>query len=426
MRIWLITVGEPLPTDKANNRLLRTGILANLLCKKGHVVVWWSSTFNHTLKKQRYNSDSLIDVTNRFKIYLLHSISYQKNISIRRIVNHYGVARKFRRLAETEPRPDVIVCSLPTVELCSVATEYGKKNCVPVVIDIRDLWPDIFFEILPSWAQCLGRYFIYPMVKNVRYACANATAITGITGAYVDWGVKYAGRERSIFDKDFPLGYSESAPGDDDILRSKIFWERYGISRKSDEFIACFFGTMGRQFEIETVIQAARILKRQKRDFRFVLCGSGDNLAYYKNLARDCDSIVFPGWVEAGEIWSLMRYSSVGLAPYLSIDNFMKNLPNKPVEYFSAGLPVVSSLKGLLEEVLEAHKCGVTYENGNVEDLTSALINLYDNRDLLKKMSENAYALFKEKYVAEKVYGDMIDYLESIKVRGDVNNDGFS
>ena len=43
MRIWLITVGEPLPTDGAE-RLLRAGILADMLSAKGHDVVFWTST----------------------------------------------------------------------------------------------------------------------------------------------------------------------------------------------------------------------------------------------------------------------------------------------------------------------------------------------------------------------------------------------
>ena len=30
MRVWLIAIGEPLPTDGENVRLLRTGILANM------------------------------------------------------------------------------------------------------------------------------------------------------------------------------------------------------------------------------------------------------------------------------------------------------------------------------------------------------------------------------------------------------------
>ena len=38
MRVWLVTIGEPLPIDGTNERLCRTGILANMLVKRGHKV----------------------------------------------------------------------------------------------------------------------------------------------------------------------------------------------------------------------------------------------------------------------------------------------------------------------------------------------------------------------------------------------------
>jgi len=163
-----------------------------------------------------------------------------------------------------------------------------------------------------------------------------------------------------------------------------------------------------------TIIEAARKLKKQNRSFRFILCGSGDNFAYYKNLAIDCDNVIFPGWVGAADIWTLMRIASVGLAPYLSIQNFTMNLPNKPLEYLSAGLPIVSSLNGVLRDLLLNYDCGVTYANGNSDDLVSTLVNLYDHPELIRKMSENAYALYKEKFIAEKVYNNMISHLELV------------
>jgi hypothetical protein len=51
MRVWLITVGgEPLPIDGTNERLRRTGILANTIIKRKHKIIWWTSTFDHVIK----------------------------------------------------------------------------------------------------------------------------------------------------------------------------------------------------------------------------------------------------------------------------------------------------------------------------------------------------------------------------------------
>lgn len=414
MYIWLITIGEPLPTDDTKSRLLRTGILSNLLVKKSHKVVWWTSTFDHTKKKHRFSKDTSIDISENFQIKLLHSVGYKKNISLTRIIDHYGLFYKFKQLSKSELQPDIILCSLPTIELSLAATEYGIKNNIPVILDVRDLWPDIFVELVPKWGQGLAKLLLMPMFNTVRSACAKATAISGNTSAFVDWGVNYAGREHSKLDRDFPVGYSEVRPSEEEIVAAKQFWKNHGIHEDSKEFVCCFFGTLSHQFDITTIITAAQKLEEQGRLFRFVLCGSGEKLDYYKSLANTCNNIIFPGWLGKSEIWTLMRMSSVGLAPYINIQNFTSNLPNKPLEYLSAGLPIISSLKGILENLLSTYSCGLTYENSNVDNLVSVLIDLQNNPERLKEISKNAKALYESKFVAEKVYSDMIIYLESI------------
>jgi glycosyltransferase involved in cell wall biosynthesis len=413
MLIWLITVGEPLPTDDTNDRLHRVGLLANYLIERGHQVVWWTSTFNHSRKKHRFNSDTFIKLHNNYRINLLYSIGYKNNVSIHRIMNHYSIANKFLRLAKLEKNPDIILCSLPTLELSLAATQYGGKKGVPVVLDIRDLWPDCFLDLVPGWGKKFARLLLYPWFKKVRFACSNAMAIIGITPAFVDWGLRYANRTRTSMDMDFPFGYTATKPNEEAISIAKKRWEYYGIKDDSSKFICCFFGAISRQFDLETVIDAARRLKRKNDSFKFILCGSGDKLAYYKSLSIDCENVIFPGWVEAADIWTLMRMSKVGLAPYKNNENFTMNIPNKPIEYFSAGLPVLSSLKGFLNDLLMSHDCGITYRSGNADDLAESLIYLYAHHERLRDMSTNAYELYKNKFMADNVYSNMISYLES-------------
>src|SRR5207247_1738128 len=123
MHVWLVTVGEPLPTDGANDRLLRAGILADLLHRRGHTVVWWTSTFDHVRKRHRFDADTIRDLEPGYRLVLLHGTGYTKNVSLRRIADHRATARAFTRLAEAQDRPDVILCSLPTLELSAAATD---------------------------------------------------------------------------------------------------------------------------------------------------------------------------------------------------------------------------------------------------------------------------------------------------------------
>jgi glycosyltransferase involved in cell wall biosynthesis len=414
MNVWLITVGEPLPTDGDGGRLLRTGMLAEQLECSGNNVTWWTSSFDHVRKVHRTARSAWTNVTPRYRICLMHSCGYRRNVSFQRLRDHRCLARQFAELAAVESAPDVIVCSLPTLELCDEAAAFGSPVGCPVVLDVRDLWPDVFLDLVPPTVQPFVYPAAWPLWRIARRACTNATAIVGITDSFVDWGVKLAGRERTPLDRVFPMGYRERQPPPDEIEAAQKFWRHVGIEPDAGRFIVCFFGSINRHFEIPTIIEAAERLRAQNRDVQFVICGDGERRSAWKQLAGDCPNVIFPGWVDAAAIWTLMRMSDAGIAPYVSSRNFIGNLPNKPIEYLSAGLPVISSLQGVLADLLEDKQCGVTYRNGDAAELASEVTRLMDEPALRRLMAVNARRLYQQEFVAEHVYRDMDSYLTEL------------
>ncbi|MHC4481758.1 MAG: glycosyltransferase, partial [Planctomycetota bacterium] len=229
-----------------------------------------------------------------------------------------------------------------------------------------------------------------------------------------EWGVRYAGRKAGPLDRDFPLAPPYEEPSEADVREAWRRWQQYGIHEGDGRFIACFVGGMGRQVELDTVIEAARILRDSCERVTFLLCGDGDNLEAYREMAAGLDNVIFPGWIGLAEIRTLMQLSSVGLTPYHSTLDFRASIPNKAIDYFSAGLPVVSSLQGVLAGLLSEHDCGVTYANEAPEELAEALRRLHDDRGRVERMSGNAQALFEQRFRGEKVYSEMADYVEGL------------
>jgi glycosyltransferase involved in cell wall biosynthesis len=376
-------------------------------------VVWWTSAFDHVRKRHRCDGDRCISFSQCYRLWLLHARGYSSNISLARVANHRQIAKSFRRLAPDEPRPDVIVCSWPTVELCAEAVRLGKMWGIPVVLDVRDLWPNAIADLAPQVVRPAARFALRGAFQRARFAASHATAITGITSEYVDWGVACAERPRTNLDRHFPLGYVDRRPNDANLRDAEQYWARQGVALDRGHFIACWFGMFGRNSEIGTVVKAARQLVDLGKSIRFVLCGTGPELERYRRLAHDCPNVLLPGWVNAAQIWTLLRASSVGLAPYVNSENYVRNLPNKPVEYLSAGLPIVSSLQGVLAKLLAENYCGVTYRNGSPDELTRALADLLDS-PRLQQMSEHASALYRSQFVAEHVYSNMHTYLKDV------------
>ena len=418
MRVWLINPSEPLPSDSKGARLQRTGQLAEALVARGHEVVYWSGNFNHFTKRNRFPSETVLEHRERYQIRLLHGPTYSNAVSLRRIAHHYRVARGFLRCAGGLTPPDLIYSSVGPIETSAAAARFARPRGIPLVLDVRDLWPDVFVDVLPRWTRGPARWALWPMDRGIRYACRSATAIIATGQRFLDWGLAKAGRPQGPLDRHFPQACDSRPPSPDLLDDARELWRRHGIDGSSDAFTACFFGAVGTHAEIPTVIEAARRLRNEGRSIRFVVCGTGDCLAKYKRMAEGIDGVVFPGWVGAAEIWTLMRMARTGLAPYRNSKDFRSSLPNKSIEYLSAGLPLLSSLTGELERLLAEHGCGVTYAEGDSGSLVTALEKLFDDGARLETMAANAFALYREKFTAEKVYGELCGYLEDLASRG--------
>ena len=99
MRVWLATIGEPIPIVSGTVRLLNTGLFAEYLSKQENEVVWWNSDFDHGQKINRFGRDNNIKINSRYNLKLLHGRKYKNNIGLARLINHKQIANKFKRLS---------------------------------------------------------------------------------------------------------------------------------------------------------------------------------------------------------------------------------------------------------------------------------------------------------------------------------------
>ena len=417
MNVWLVTIGEPIPVrEGARDRLYRTGYFGQFLAHHGHDVTWWASTFDHSRKKHWFDETSHVRLDSGLDMRLLHGCGYSWNMSPYRLRDHHQIARQFSQLARQEKRPpDIVLCSFPTIDLCLASVEYGEQTRVPVVLDMRDMWPDIFAEMMIRPLRPLVRLACWPMYRAARRACSRATAITGITESFVDWGLSLGNRSRSSLDCAFPMGYATTAPSQEKIQAAEKFWDQQGILADSQKFTAAFVGTIGRQLDVRTIIQAARKLASKSAVIQFVLCGVGDCLPQLRRLAAGLPNVIFPGWIDAAAIHVLMRRSRIGLDPLPDRFDFHATINNKAIEYMSAGLPILSSPnRGVLAELLNSENCGLSYAYGDVDGLVTTLLRLVDDPEQTKILAWNSARLFQNRFTAEGVYREMMTYLKMI------------
>ncbi len=414
MLFWLATIGEPLPTDPGGPRLLRTGMLAEQLRRRGHEVLWWTSSFDHVRKTYRAAAPTTLQVDSGYRLVLLHGPGYRRNVSLRRWADHWVIGRQFARWIRRLPPPDLLLCSLPSVEMSRESVRYGHERSVPVVLDLRDMWPDVFLDYLPRGLHPLARAALAPAYHHLREACRGARALTGISPDFVKWGQAAGSRPPNSPDRHFWLAATAAEPDPAAAAAAAARWARDGIVAGQVNPVIAFVGAMSRSFEMELVIEAARRLQCTGSPVRFVLCGVGDMLEPWRAQAAGLSNVLFPGWVQAAEAWTLLRCSLAGIAPYRSRRDFVASVPTKTLEYLSAGLPVLSSLRGAVEQLLARTGAGITYRNGELDQLLAAIGRLVDEPDERRAMARRARSAYEREFVAERVYADMAAYLETL------------
>jgi glycosyltransferase involved in cell wall biosynthesis len=405
MNIWLIMSGEPL--EMFGERPHRVGILSKMLVKQGHNVTWFTTTYDHQSKKYFYSKT--VEIKNRFGVNMifLHSETpYIKNISLSRIKNHQEVSNQFTKVASQEEKPDIILCAFPTIELSYEAIKYGQKYNVPIIIDIRDMWPDVFLDVLPKFLKPLGKLLLNSYYKKTKYIFQNATTLVSMTDEFIKYGLTYGNRKKSELDQSFSFGYVPFTLQEKHEKQAINKFKNVGVD--FEKFTICYFGTIGKQFDFSHMIHVAQ----EVTDIQFVICGNGTEMENLKKETSDLENIILPGWVNQNEIWTLMKYSKAALAPYIHKENFLLNLTNKPIEYLAGGLPILSSINGVLGSLITKNNCGFIYKNS--DELKNQILELKNNTNVQNTMSKNAKELFEKNFSAKEVYGKMINYLEIV------------
>lgn len=412
MKIWNTTIGEPLPISGNNDRLHRCGLLNKILAEKGHEVVWWSSTFNHFSKKHIFDDRTTVQLKNNYILELLHGCHYGKNISFNRIKNHWQIGSQFYKSAKDYEKPDIIFTGFPSIELAYYSTKYAIKNNIPIIVDARDMWPDIFLSVVPSIAKPIAKILLWKYYSMTKFVFSNATGITGITDGFVNWGLQYANRKKTINDKSFYLGYPNEEYDPKTIEDSWTNWEKFGLEKNN--FIISYVGAItGNKIDFEPILNAAKYYK-DNYNVKFIIAGDGDEKDYFYDLSKQngLSNILFLGWIDKYQIKSLLTYSSLGLVPLRNRVDYKLSIPNKPIEYISNNLPIISSLQGELKSLIEEKKIGVHYNNST--GLINGINCFINNKEELAEMAKNCSKLYLKQFNSSSVYSSFGNHIAQV------------
>lgn len=420
--VWILQTGEPLPIDENSPRPMRSMNIAHELVRKNYKVIIWASNFDHTQKKfRKKNSCSNkkliqnIVYNKNYEINLLNSPGYKKNISLKRFYDHIILAKNLNFLLDNDiPKPDFAILGFPPIEINYVMAKWLNKNNIPFFIDVKDLWPEMFYEYLPKYPKFLISFLFSPYIYLTKKLFKNAKVITAPSKSIVKWVNDFSQRKSSYLDKILPLTVKVDKLTNNDLNKANKWWDRQGIIDKK-VFRIIFIGSHQKVYDFKPLIECNRKLKDENIYVEFIICGSGEKTSSLKKMFRDEKNIFFPGWIDKPKILSLASRSSISIAPYVNLNNFIWNIPNKIIDSLSMSLPIVSPLKGEVHELIRLYRIGKSYTQGDGKSLFRAIKFFYDSNTNLYEYANNCKTTYESMFKYEDIYENIPQYLEYIR-----------
>ena len=412
MNIWIFQTGEPLHIDMGNPRPMRAMNLANKFADKGHNVTLVSSRFYHQEKKQRKNPN-LTKINDKLSIYLIPSPGYKKNVSLSRFYDHIILAinlKKFLKSNEIK-KPDVIISGYPPIETAYVLSKWAKQNDLFYILDTKDQWPTIIVESVPKPFRFFARLVLFPIYFMAKHTMRNAIINVSISEGFLNWIKNFSGLSTSSSMKVLPLAAPRIDFDKNIYEKSLKWWSNNGI-KKNENLKIAFIGSFSRAFDFNPIFEAAKYCEEKGLLVDFILCGKGEQVKQIQHQAQNINNLKLIDWIDIPKIKTLESIIDLSIAPYIPTDDFKMSIPNKVIDSFMAGLPVITSLEGDLKNMLEQKQAGFYYNDA--KSLIILLEHLNNNREYILEISTNASSLYKEKFDFESLYNNFTIEVENL------------
>lgn len=155
------------------------------------------------------------------------------------------------------------------------------------------------------------------------------------------------------------------------------FRKEWGITRTH---VALYSGNLANKQGMETVIEAARIL-RSRTDVQFVICGNGVSRPRLEQSAADLNNVMFVDLQPVGRLSDLLGLASLHLLPQIAGAADLV-LPSKLANMLASGRPVVATAESSSGLAVEVEGCGLISEPADASGLAEAIEILVDDSDL--------------------------------------------
>ena len=172
------------------------------------------------------------------------------------------------------------------------------------------------------------------------------------------------------------------------------------IKQNNKQFI--YVGRLVFYKNIEILVKAINIVKKQEKEIKLVIVGGGPQLEKIQDMVKNMnleDNIIIKGYVSSEEKIKLISESNAMLFPSLC-EGFGLVI----LEAFSQNKPVLVSDIPPMSDIINHEETGFLLNPNDEKEWADHIIRLVKNPQESQRMGKNGYQVFKTKYNQELFY----------------------
>ena len=309
----------------------------------------------------------------------------------------------------TLPRPDVVIGSSPQLLVALSAWWIAFSRQLPFVFEVRDLWPESLTAVGVGSEDSLLHH---SLAAIARFLYERADRVVVVTPAFKDhliqrWRVPPEkieivenGVETDMF--------SPSPPEASAALRREL-----GADSK---FLVCYVGTMGMAHGLDTLLDAAATLQREKPDVLFLLIGEGAEKQRIQSLAQSqsLTNVRILDQQPRDKIPAFISASDACLVLLKKTDIFKTVIPTKMLEFMSCARPVILGVDGQARQIIDEAGAGLVIEPENAVALAQAIKRLEQDPANGRALGQKGRKFILQRFSRASTAEKYIDVLEAL------------
>ena len=358
-----------------------------------------------TLRDKKTSDNLLVEKINGVTIYWLNIPYSNKMNFVRRIIAFLQFAFKSLRVG-SKINADVIFASSTPLTVAFPALYCNWKNRIPLVFEVRDLWPNIPIAMGVIKSPLIK--WLAESLELITYK--NSSKIVALSPDMKSYIVNLGISEDKIIvvpnAADFDLFQNID-------LFGPSFRNKKGI--KDDTILVLYAGTFGNVNGCEYIVKLAAVLN--DCNVCFVMLGDGKERDQLLELAHNAGvlnkNIFFYPQISKKLMPEVFHSADLVISTIIKVQALEANSANKVFDGLAAGRGVIINHGGWIADFLQQSNAGIQL-SWDISAAANELRGLIVNKQRILEMGINAKNLAKEKFNRDTLTNEIAEVIKSV------------